>query len=388
MRWTLARFALAVTSMVALAFLIPLALLVGRIAHDRAVADARAQAGAVVAALAVTQDRGVLTGALASTNAGAAGHLAIHLPDAVTVGATRAAEIDLSVARIQRQPVTATVPGGMVYLQPTVVAGDRTAVIEVFVPAADLTRGVATARAWIAALAVLLIAGSTLFADRLGAMMSRRVVTLVDSERKLAGDLSHRLRTPLTALRLDTEAIPPGPVADRMRRAVQALEEEVDQIIAGARRPSADRSRDRTDLVDVLAERMPFWAELAEDHGRPWQITGIDEPLWVPVPRADLVGAVDALLGNVFEHTPQGGGFRVHLARDRLVIEDSGPGIPDTSAAMRRGASGSGSTGLGLDIVRRVSGLIGGDLVIDRGDLGGARVTMTLTRAPRPSAVR
>ncbi len=379
MRWSLGRLALAITSMAVLAFLIPLSILVGRIAQQRAISDARAQAAAVVAVLAVTQDQAVLHQAVAATAAGAAGRLAIDLPDG-TVGPSHAAADDVALARTRRQPVTAPAADGLVYLQPTVLDGGRTAVIEVFIPHAELTRGVTVARIWMAALAVVLVAGSVLVADRVGVLMSRRVVTFIDTERALAADLSHRLHTPLTALRLDTETIPAGPAADRMRGAVDALEREIDQIIAGVRRPVTERARDQTDLVDVLAERLPFWAELAEDHGRHWRVTGVDQPIWVPVPRADLVGAVDALLGNVFQHTPQGTAFHVHLGTDQLVVQDAGPGIPDSAAALTRGTSGSGSTGVGLDIVRRVATLIGGDITIDRGSLGGARVTVTLAR--------
>lgn len=230
-------------------------------------------------------------------------------------------------------------------------------------------------RAWLAmgGIAILLIGGSLLAADRLGV----RALRALDAEREAAADLSHRLRTPLTALRLDTDALPPGPVADRMRQAVEALDAEIDAIILSARSSAAARASEKTDLVDVLAERMAFWAVLAEDHGRRWEIRGADNPFHLKVPRADLIAAVDALLGNVFEHTPQGTPFRVTVCPGALVVEDGGPGIADAATALRRGA---GSTGLGLDIVSRVAGLAGGRVVIDRGELGGARIAMVFPR--------
>src|SRR5262249_56718327 len=57
-----------------------------------------------------------------------------------------------------------------------------------------------------------------------------------------------------------------------------------------------------------------------------------------------------------------------------LIVEDAGPGIADVASALRRGASGGGSTGLGLDIVRRAAESSGGAVRISRGTLGGARV--------------
>ncbi len=232
-------------------------------------------------------------------------------------------------------------------------------------------------RAWLAmgGIAILLISGSVIAADRLGV----RTLRALDAEREVAADLSHRLRTPLTALRLDADALPAGPVANRIRQAVDALDTEIDAIILSARSSSRARASEQTDLVDVLADRLAFWAVLAEDHGRAWAVSGADQPVYLRVPRADVIAAVDALLGNVFEHTPQGTPFRVTVSPTELVVEDGGRGIADAASAMRRGVSSEGSTGLGLDIVARIARTVGGRVHIDRSELGGARVTMALT---------
>jgi K+-sensing histidine kinase KdpD len=74
--------------------------------------------------------------------------------------------------------------------------------------------------------------------------------------------------------------------------------------------------------------------------------------------------------------------MRVTVFDDALVVEDGGPGIADSGSAVRRGVSGADSTGLGLDIVRRVATAAGGAVHIGRGaELGGARVSMTFTPA-------
>lgn len=239
----------------------------------------------------------------------------------------------------------------------------------------------------IAGAAAVLVGASAYLAGRLGASLisatAEHVAVVADAERELAADLSHRLRTPLTALRLDADSLPEGAAQERMRDAIEALETEIGAIIVAARRSVADRAGDATDLVEVVADRLAFWVVLAEDHGRPWEVVGGDEPVYVDVPAADLIGAVDALIGNVFQHTPQGTPFRITIGPSGLVVEDAGAGIADVEAALRRGASGAGSTGLGLDIVRRVAALAGGDVVVgdsahDRGGLGGARVALTL----------
>jgi signal transduction histidine kinase len=416
---------------------VPLTFATRQIAHDRAIGDARQQAAAMVAALAVDADPKLLTSAVASTVAGSAGRLAVHLPGIAPVGATHVTPTDVASATAYRRPVTATAAGGIAYLQPSVLSDGRAVVIEVFVPAEEMQRGVWPAWFALGGLALMLVAGSVLVADRLGSRLvratqdlagsSRRLgageltarVTpsgppelrdaamafntmagdlrrLLDAERELAADLSHRLRTPLTALRLDAETMPPGLIADRMRQACDMLDEELEAIIAGARLGVEARGAQRSDLVEVLAERLAFWSALAEDQARPWKVVGGDHPVPVPLPRSELILAVDALLGNVFAHTPEGVAFRVTVSEAGLLVDDAGPGISNPGAAVQRGVSGAGSSGLGLDIVRRVAEAAGGRLVIDRGPLGGARIAMLLPvpedghalSAPRPAGRR
>jgi hypothetical protein len=79
MRRTLALVSAAVTSMVAIAFLIPLAIIVRDVARDRAFTSAQLAGAAIEPVLAVTTSRPTLERAIASTQAGEAGQLAIFL---------------------------------------------------------------------------------------------------------------------------------------------------------------------------------------------------------------------------------------------------------------------------------------------------------------------
>ncbi|WP_229067581.1 HAMP domain-containing sensor histidine kinase [Actinoplanes sp. DH11] len=423
MRWALNRLALAITSMVALAFLVPLAVATRQIAYDRAISDARQQATAMVTVLGVNSDPVELTNAVASTAAGSAGRLAVHLPGLEPIGITHLNGDTVRRAVGERRSATAEAPGGIAYLQPTVLTDGRTVVVEVFVPEEETRRGVGFAWLALGGLAVVLVGGSVLLADRLGSQLvkstrqlaaaTRRLgggelnerITptgppelrdaardfnamaddlrrLLDRERELAADLSHRLRTPLTGLRLDVEAMPPGPIAERMRQACDLLDEELEAIITGARLGVEARGTERCDLVEVLADRLAFWSVLAEDQERPWEVVGGNEPVMVPMSRSDVILVVDAMLGNVFSHTPDGVAFRVIVSGSGLLVDDAGPGIPDPERAVKRGFSGAGSTGLGLDIVRRAAETVRGQLVIARSPLGGARVGFLLHAAP------
>ncbi|MBX6767219.1 MAG: HAMP domain-containing histidine kinase, partial [Actinomadura rubrobrunea] len=308
MRRTLVLVSLAVTSMVALAFLIPLALTVREIARDRALTTAERQASALGPVLVVTEDPAALERAVASTQAGAARRMAVHMPDGTVVPKQPGGEVarvspeQLAEAGRRGRWHTARVPDGWALLQPVALDAGRTAVVEVFIPDEELTRGVWQAWGVMTAVAAALVAGSVAVADRLGARMIRstrrlaeaasafgagdlsvriepdgppelveaslafnamadHVVQLLAAEREMAADLSHRLRTPLAALRLNAEALGEGPVADQTREAVDRIEREVDQIIRTVRRPSR---RGSCDAAKVLRERVEFWSVLAE----------------------------------------------------------------------------------------------------------------------------
>jgi signal transduction histidine kinase len=227
--------------------------------------------------------------------------------------------------------------------------------------------------------------------------IAARVEQLIASEHDLVADLSHRLRTPLTALRLDSESIGDGPVAGRVRHAVAALEADVDDLIRTASAVSR-RPTDTCDLAKVVRDRMTFWSTLAHHQGRSCEFVGAADEALVGLPDKAVGAVVDSLVGNVFQHTASGTPFAAGVVRYAgwvtLVIEDGGTGIADTEVAVRRGVSGLGSTGLGLDIARHAVETTGGTIHVDRGRLGGARIRLRFAEAgsrhdhPAPRAWR
>ncbi|MFE6826087.1 sensor histidine kinase [Streptomyces sp. NPDC057690] len=429
MRWALVKVCLAVTAMVVVAFAVPLGLVIKEMARDRAFSNAEREAAVVVPALSITTDRDQLERVVAS--AGSDDGMAVHLPAsdgraAVDLGRQRAADADIAAVRKLGRASTTEVEGGSALLQP-VALSLGTVVIEVYVPESEVSNGVGTAWAVLAAVGAALVVGSVAVADRLGVRMvqpARRlvegahelgegklgarvpeegpnelrlaavafnsmadqVVQLLANERELAADLSHRLRTPLTVLRLNAASLGESPAAEQTRTAVAQLEREVDTIIRTAReakpQTAAAGPGAGCDAAEVVRERMAFWSALAEDEGRKVRTAGVDRPVRIPVARTDLAAALDALLGNVFRHTPEGTAFAVdvHNGEDAVIVlvSDAGPGIADPEAAMARGrGSGTaGSTGLGLDIVRRLAESTGGDVRIGSSVLGGTEVRL------------
>lgn len=211
-----------------------------------------------------------------------------------------------------------------------------------------------------------------------------RIDELIAEERETVADLSHRLRTPLTALRLDAEALRDPVEADRVGTHVSSLERTLTAVIHAARRPQREGRMPSCDAAAVVAERVAFWSALTEEQERTATINLADSPLLVRGSAEDLVAAVDALLENVVAHTPEGTGFSVrlgvHAHGARLEVSDAGPGLP--ADALIRGRSDRGSTGLGLSIARRCAELSGGQIRIGTSVAGGASVTLDLGAAP------
>jgi signal transduction histidine kinase len=431
----------ATTAVAALVFLVPLGWSLRDDHRDAALAQAAERTSTVAGAIASgAGEKGV---AAAITQAG--GAPVVHTPGLAASSGGRADAALIDRAAVAPEPTVEGVDGGMVRLQPVKV-GDRILVVEAFVPDSVLDHN--TARDWwlLFGLAVVLVGGAVVVVDRLarGAVdsarhlvdaalavgdgdlevritpsgprelaeagyafnrMADRLVTSRTDERELVADLSHRLRTPLTALRLDAEALDPDDTqiidltADevdrrrgirRIRTAITTLEDEVNHLINTTRQAVADRvaatpEDGLCDASEVVRERMMFWSALAGDQERQYRVVGAHLRIPVPVARAELAAALDAVLGNVFRYTPQGTAFEVGLSRRdgwvALRVDDAGPGIPDPERALRRGQSQQGSTGLGLDITRRVAQATGGSVSIDRAAMGGASIVMLLADA-------
>jgi len=225
---------------------------------------------------------------------------------------------------------------------------------------------------------------------RAGAGLNRlavRIGELLAHERETVADLSHRLRTPLTALRIDAESLRDGAEMERLLADVSAVERTVSGIIREARRPSSG-TRASCDAAEVVAACAAFWWPLAEDQDRWMTVELAPGPVPVQVSRDDLATCTDILLENVFAHTAEGVALAVRLSPRAgggawLVVTDDGPGFGDVDLT-RRGVSRGGSTGLGLDIARRIAEASGGTLVIGRSAAGGGAVTLGLGPAAGP----
>ena len=207
--------------------------------------------------------------------------------------------------------------------------------------------------------------------------LAGRIDELLAAERETVADLSHRLRTPLTALRLDVESLPEGESRGELEDHVATLERTLTAVIHEARRSEREGARVGCAPGPVVAGSVDYWQPLIEDQDRPMQVAITPDLPEVHCSADDLRAAIDALVENCIAHTPDHTPIAVRAAvsdddPDLVVVEirDRGPGFG--SDAVRRGRSDRGSTGLGLDIARRCARASGGDLLVFREEVDGA----------------
>ncbi|MEV4844403.1 HAMP domain-containing sensor histidine kinase [Micromonospora matsumotoense] len=421
MRRRLALLVAATTCLTLVAFLVPLALLVRTVAEDRATVRATADVQGLVPVVG-TADTATIRLTVEQLTAESGRPVSVYLPDGTVLGAQEPRTAAVALAA-RGQSLTAELDGGREIVIAVQGRPNGTGVIRTVVPRADVTAGVARAWLVLAALGIVLVLLGLAVADRLARTLVRpitelssvshrlanaeltaraepagppelrevagalnhlaaRIQVLLREEREQVADLSHRLRTPLTSLRLEAESLRDPDDAARVAAAVDGLERAVTGLIRQARWRSgpADTGSGTVtaDAAAIVGERVAFWSVLAEDTGRTVTLDLAAGPLPVGVPADELAAAVDALLGNVFAHTPDGTGFTVRLTRETagavLAVSDAGPGIP--AGLIARGASRAGSTGLGLDIARRAAQASGGRLDLGAGAAGGAVVTL------------
>ncbi|MDX6390608.1 MAG: hypothetical protein QOJ73_1671 [Streptosporangiaceae bacterium] len=220
--------------------------------------------------------------------------------------------------------------------------------------------------------------------------MAGRLETLVHGNRAAMADVSHQLRTPLTALRLrlelltqDADPTTAGELADAQEE-ISRLSHLVDGLLAVAR------------AENVIVEPVPVAVnEVIRDRASAWQPVADERAVVLahacPGPVRALAGAghleqiLDNLLANALEAVPSGGHVEVKAWSNgngiRVVVADDGPGMSPArrEQAFRRFASTApGGAGLGLAIVHRLAVSNGGCAVLSDTAGGGLTVTVDL----------
>jgi signal transduction histidine kinase len=232
-------------------------------------------------------------------------------------------------------------------------------------------------------------------AQTFDAMLDRLQAVMV-AQRRLLSDVSHQLRTPLTAARGHLEVLGRGSVdnADEVRETLDVVIDQIDHtrsvverllMLGHAMEPDFLDTRP-TELRRLLDEVHAAVKVLARRDFVPPQAPD----LAVEVDVEKLRGALMNLVDNAVRATHDDDTIALVAAADyendvlRLSVEDSGPGIPQSEreAVVQRfkrpGARDRDGSGLGLAIVKAVAEAHGGWIEIGTSSYGGARVTMVL----------
>ena len=210
-----------------------------------------------------------------------------------------------------------------------------------------------------------------------------RIQRHIDQRTAMLASVSHDLRTPLTRLRLELALAPPFKRADAMRQDMDEMEHMIDEYLAFARGEAGEPTV-AVDLSEML-ERAAADVRLA---GAEAEVIAPEHLVTHLRPMA-FRRAISNLSGNAASH-----GDKVRLtARDlpsgliEVIIEDDGPGIPEDmhEEAFRpfsrldpsRSQNRKG-VGLGMAIARDVARSHGGDITLDRSELGGLKASIRL----------
>ena len=191
-------------------------------------------------------------------------------------------------------------------------------------------------------------------------------------QRTFLQDAAHQLRTPITIALGHAELLASELAGHRKEQDIYVVVGELTRLkslserlllIAASQDPEF-LFLEPVALDSLLIEALRRWQPTA---GRVW-LAGRLDPVTVPADRERLGLAVDALLENAVQHTGPGDLIRLSVTHDddaaaaRLIVEDSGEGIPASEIGhiferFRTGPARGGprGTGLGLTLVRAVA---------------------------------
>jgi len=237
--------------------------------------------------------------------------------------------------------------------------------------------------------------------DRVSDVLDSATVEIagrLQREHALVADVSHQLRSRLTAVRLRLDELSthddPEVVheAEEAMAQVDRLTEAIDDLVRASRDEDA-ADRDPILVMEELRGVIEEWKPLFGEAGRRLVLTG-DDTLRARITPSRLREAVTVLVDNALIH---GGGVctvsvravRPGFAREPLVcveVGDQGEGVRDELAPhiFDRGFSAGGSTGVGLALARALIEADGGRLELQQRRPAMFRVFLGASAASKP----
>lgn len=213
--------------------------------------------------------------------------------------------------------------------------------------------------------------------------MAERVASLMAKQRAFAGDASHQLRTPLTALRLQLERAAamvdtdPDGARDRIEAAnaeTERLQRLVEGLLMMARADGTEPELLEVDVSAVARERAEVWESLCGERDIAL-VTQIDDGLRARAVAHAVEQIIDNYIDNALGVVPDGSTITLVARRGNIadhgdVIEvqvlDEGPGMADEHLAhafdrfWRAPDAPQGGSGIGLAVVHHLAERSGG----------------------------
>jgi signal transduction histidine kinase len=222
--------------------------------------------------------------------------------------------------------------------------------------------------------------------------MSARLKTIDEQRRSFMADVTHELRTPLSVIRGQAEAIADGvypadathlaPILD----ATQTLDRLVEDLKTLVQSDAGNLvlHREPTDLGALVHDTVESFRPQAESAGLSLttEITDNLPPRDVDPSRMRQV--VGNLLSNAIRHTPSGGSVKIAVDASGFTVADTGEGIapelqPHVFERFAKGPNSTGS-GLGLAIARDIVAAHSGSIEASSSE-SGTTLTVTLPTA-------
>ncbi len=214
--------------------------------------------------------------------------------------------------------------------------------------------------------------------------MTDQVSRTLESQRQLLSAVGHDLRTPITALRINSEFIEDEELRERILKNVEELRELTEAVLSSARGAGGEKTRkiDLAALVESLCTDM-------DEMGQPvsWSTHSAAPVNCRP---NEIRRAVRNLIQNAVAYGSRAD-VCLNAAPDRyeIIVEDEGPGIPDMDRTrvfepfVRLEASRCGETGgcgLGLTLVKAIAEGHGGGVALENRTERGLRARLSLPR--------
>ncbi len=221
--------------------------------------------------------------------------------------------------------------------------------------------------------------------------------TLLESQKQIATDIAHDLRTPLQRLRQRLERmIETGADDEGLQAALGETENLIETFKALLRIAQIESGVQHehfvpVDLGDIMREVAEIYQPVAEDEGQVLTASVPQTPVQIQGDPALLSQLLANLIENAIRHCPPGAMFHVTLEKGadgaRLSVSDDGPGIPkdQTDKVFRRfyridKSRTSEGHGLGLPLVKAICRLHNARIELSD-NAPGLKVCVTFPRA-------